>query len=165
MPQKPARLAEILKAHGVASQLELLLLRKLRRVGLPEGEAQVRGIPGRKFAFDRAWRAQMVAVNVQGAIYVRGAHSTGTGIERDCEVACLASLAGWKYLPVTEKQIKSGQAVEWIAQALGVEAIPCLASPSRPPAASPPPAREAGVARSHVATSAGSRRAGSATTR
>lgn len=120
MPQQPVRLAEILAAEGVESQLELSLLRKLRRAGLPEGTAQVRGIPGRQFKFDRGWTDRKVAVNVQGAIYVRGGHSTGTGIERDCEVACLATLAGWTYLPVTEKQIESGRAVEWIAQALGV---------------------------------------------
>lgn len=122
MPAKPARLAEILKAHGVESQLELLLLNRLERAGLPLGSPQVRGIPGRRFKFDRAWPGAVppLAVNVQGAIYVKGGHSTGVGIERDCEVACLATLAGWRYFPVTEKQIKSGQAIAWIAQALGV---------------------------------------------
>lgn len=121
MPQKPTRLAEILRAAGVESQLELLLLNRLERSGLPLGEPQVRGIPGRQFAFDRAWPDQRVAVDVQGAIYVKGGHSTGVGIERDTEKACLAALAGWRYLPVTEKQIKSGQAVDWIARALGLE--------------------------------------------
>lgn len=122
MPARPQRLAEILRARGVESQLELLLLNRLERAGLPIGEAQVCGIPGRKFAFDRAWPSASppVAVDVQGAIYVKGGHSTGTGIERDTEKACLAALAGWRYLPVTEKQIKSGQAVAWIAQALGM---------------------------------------------
>lgn len=120
MPSPPVRLAEILAANGVESQLELSLLNKLKDAGLPLGEAQVLGIPGRKFAFDRAWVAQKVAVNVQGATFVKGGHSSGMGIERDCEVACLAALAGWTYLPVTKHQIKSGQAVRWIAQALGV---------------------------------------------
>lgn len=122
MPAKPARLAEILKAHGVESQLELLLLHRLERAGLPVGAPQVLGIPGRKFAFDRAWDAERVAVDVQGAIYVKGGHSTGTGIERDTEKACLAALAGWRYLPITEKQIKSGAAVAWIAAALRLSA-------------------------------------------
>lgn len=120
MPQPPVRLAEILAAEGVESQLELSLLKKLRRAGLPEGTAQVRGIPGRRFAFDRAWPDHKVAVDVQGAIYTKGKHSSGVGIERDTEKACLAALAGWTYLPVTEKQIESGRAVSWIAQALGV---------------------------------------------
>ena len=121
MPTKPVNLSAILKAAGVESQLELLLLNRLDQAGLPLGETQVYGIPGRLFKFDRAWKEQRVAVNVQGAIYVRGGHSTGVGIERDCEVACLAALSGWRYLPVTRKQIESGKAIEWIARALGVD--------------------------------------------
>lgn len=126
MPRPPVRLAEILKAAGVGSQLELLLLNRLERAGLPLGEAQVIGIPGRRFAFDRAWKEQRVAVNVQGATFVKGGHSSGVGIARDCEVACLAAIAGWRYLPVTKQQIESGQAVTWIAAALGVrtDAVP-----------------------------------------
>jgi very-short-patch-repair endonuclease len=121
MPQKPARLAEILKAHGVESQLELLLLNRLEQAGLPLGEAGQQIIPGRKFEFDRVWREQRVAVEVQGGVHARMGHSTGVGIERDCEKLSLAAAHGWRVIPVTEKQIKSGQAVQWIAQALGCE--------------------------------------------
>jgi very-short-patch-repair endonuclease len=120
MPQQPVRLAEILKAEGVESQLELSLLRKIRRAGLPEGEARQTIIPGRKFEFDRVWAVQMVAVEVQGGVHSRMGHSTGVGIERDCEKLSLAAAFGWRVLPVTEKQIESGRAVQWIAQALGV---------------------------------------------
>jgi hypothetical protein len=120
MPTPPVRIKEILAAEGVGSQLELQLKNKLREAGLPLGDAGVAIIPGRKYEFDRVWREQMVAVEVQGATFVKGGHSSGTGIERDCEKACLAAIHGWKYLPVTKNQIKSGQAVEWIARALGV---------------------------------------------
>ncbi len=122
MATKPARLTEILRSHGVHSQLELLLLNRLERAGLPLGEAQVQGIPGRKFTFDRAWPDQKIAVDVNGGTFARMGHSTGVGIERDSEKACLAALAGWRYFPVTRKQIESGHATAWIAQALGVEA-------------------------------------------
>lgn len=120
MPQKPARLAEILAVEGVESQLELSLLKKLRRAGLPEGQARQAVIPGRKFEFDRVWAAQKVAVEVQGGVHSRMGHSTGVGIERDCEKLSLAAAHGWRVLPVTEKQIERGRAVAWIAQALGV---------------------------------------------
>jgi hypothetical protein len=118
---KPVNLPAILKAAGVESQLELLLLNRLERAGLPLGVTQVYGVPGRLFKFDRAWKEQRVAVDVNGGTFVKGAHSTGVGIERDCEKACLAALAGWRYLPVTRKQIESGKAIEWIARALGAE--------------------------------------------
>lgn len=124
MPQKPARIKEILKAHGVASQLELLLLNRLQQAGLPVGEGGQAIIPGRRFEFDRVWREQRVCVEVQGATFVKGGHSSGVGIARDCEKACLAAIHGWRYLPVTKHQIESGQAVQWIAQALGLEIRP-----------------------------------------
>lgn len=121
MPQKPVRIKEILAAAGVASQLELQLLNKLKEAGLPTGESGQVIIPGRKFEFDRVWgEPYKVAVEVQGATFVKGGHSSGVGIERDTEKANLATLAGWRVLAVTKTQIKDGRAVEWIARALGV---------------------------------------------
>lgn len=121
MAANPVRLPEILKAHGVASQLELLLVNRLEQAGLPLGEGQGQIIPGRKFAFDRVWGPpHRIAVEVQGGVHSRMGHSTGVGIERDCEKFSLAAAHGWRVIPVTEKQIKSGQAVTWIAAALGL---------------------------------------------
>ena len=127
MPTKPARLPEILRAAGVESQLELLLLNRLERAGLPLGEAGQQIIPGRKFSYDRIWREVdgrpvKVCVEVQGATFVKGGHSTGLGIERDAEKACLAAVHGWRYLPVTKHMILDGRAVRMIAAALGMEA-------------------------------------------
>lgn len=121
MAQKPVRLPAILAAAGVDSQLELLLLNRLEHAGLPVGEAGQQIIPGRKFEFDRVWREQKVCVEVQGATFVKGGHSSGTGIARDCEKACLAAVNGWRYLPVTKHMIQDGRAIELIARALGVE--------------------------------------------
>jgi very-short-patch-repair endonuclease len=120
MPTKPANLPAILAAAGVESQLELLLLNRLERAGLPTGMPRQQIIPGRKFEFDRVWPAQRVAVEVQGGVHARMGHSTGVGIERDCEKLSLAAAHGWRCLPLTEKQIKSGLAVALIAKALGV---------------------------------------------
>lgn len=121
MPTKPARLPEILAANGVASQLELLLKNRLEQAGLPLGETQQQIIPGRRFSFDRVYRAEKLAIEVQGATFVKGGHSSGVGIARDCEKACLLAALGWRYMPVTKQQIMSGQAVAWIAAALGVK--------------------------------------------
>lgn len=118
MPTPPVRLAEILKANGVESQLELLLLNRIEQAGLPLGEAQVQGIPGRKFKFDRAWVPEKVAVDINGGTFARMGHSTGTGIERDCVKACLAGVNGWLYLPLTKHMIEDGRAVDIIAIAL-----------------------------------------------
>lgn len=121
MPARPVNLPAILKANGVASQLELALLKRIEAAGLPKPETQVAIIPGRKFTFDFVYRPAMLAIEVQGATFVKGGHSTGTGIARDCEKACLLAALGWRYMPVTKHQIEDGQAVQWIAAALGVE--------------------------------------------
>ena len=126
MGAKPARLAEILKAAGVGSQLELLLLNRLERAGLPVGEAQYRFVPGRLYRWDRAWteidgRAVKVAVEVQGGTWVPGgAHSRGSGIERDCLKFSIGAALGWRVLPISRKMLESGEGIALIAQALGL---------------------------------------------
>lgn len=122
MSTRPFNLAAILKAAGVESQLELMLLHRLERAGLPRPETQAQIIPGRKFAFDFAYRAEKLAIEVQGGIWTNGAHARGSGVKRDCLKAALAVSLGWRVLPVDDSMIKDGQAVELIAQALGVEA-------------------------------------------
>jgi hypothetical protein len=106
---------------GVDSELEMSLYTRLERAGLPLGEGQYRIVEGRRFSWDRAYPSQKVCVEVHGAVHVKGAHSTGTGIERDCLKASMAAALGWRCLPVTKTMIESGDAVRLIAQALGIE--------------------------------------------
>ena len=106
---------------GVTSALEHALYVRLERHGIPLGEAQYRFVPGRLYRFDRAWPEQFVAVEIQGGLWVNGAHSRGSGVERDCVKLSIAAALGWRVLPISKAMIESGQAVELIAQALGVE--------------------------------------------
>ncbi len=99
----------------------MALYTRLERAGLPLGVGQYRIVEGRMFTWDRAWPDQRVCAEVHGAIHVKGAHSTGTGIERDCLKASMAAALGWRCLPLTKKLIEDGTAVRLIAQALGVE--------------------------------------------
>jgi len=107
---------------GVDSELEMALLTRLERAGLPLGVGQYRFVPGRLYRFDRAWPEQMVAAECQGGVWVQGAHSRGSGVQRDCLKLSLGAALGWRVLPVTRELIESGRAVELIAQALGLEA-------------------------------------------
>jgi len=101
------------------SHLEIMLDDQMCLAGLPAPEAEFSAIEGRRYRWDFAWPNQKVLVEVQGAVWVKGGHSTGTGITRDAEKNNLAILAGWKPLIVTADHIKSGKALEWIKQALG----------------------------------------------
>lgn len=80
----------------------------------------------------------VVMVEVQGGIWKKGGHSTGIGITRDCEKFSLAAAHGYRVLPVTPAQIKSGQALMWIECALGLRSAASLQSPcTRSPKTAP----------------------------
>ena len=98
--------------------LELTLLQQIRQSGLPTPERQVQLIPGRKWSWDVVYRAEMIAIEVQGGSWGVGAHSSGLGIARDCEKANSANLAGWCCLAFTTDQIRSGYAIATIQEAL-----------------------------------------------
>lgn len=100
------------------SKLEMELLFQILACGLPEPEPEFQAIPGRRYRWDYAWPDKKVLVEVQGGIWVKGGHSTGTGISRDAEKNNLAVLAGYKPLIVTAEHIKSGKALAWIKSAL-----------------------------------------------
>lgn len=104
---------------GVDSALEMALLTRLERHGLPLGDGQYRFVPGRLYRFDRAWPAHLVAVEIQGGLWVNGAHSRGSGVERDCVKLSIAAAMGWRVLPISKAMIEDGQAVDLIARALG----------------------------------------------
>jgi hypothetical protein len=74
--------------------------------------------PSRKWRFDFAWPDKLVACEIQGGLYVRGGHSRGLGQEKDCEKLSQAAALGWRVLPVSPRQVKSGEALKWIEAAL-----------------------------------------------
>lgn len=103
---------------GVDSELEMALYTRLERHGLPLGEGQYRFVPGRQYRFDRAFPNQLVAVEIQGGLWVNGAHSRGSGVERDCLKLSIAAALGWRVLPISKAMIESGQAISLIRQTL-----------------------------------------------
>lgn len=99
-------------------ELERLLLWHIKAAGLPTPEREVRLVPGRRFKWDVVWRANMVAVEVNGGTWIKGGHSTGTGIERDYEKSNLATLLGWHCFAFSGAMVKDGRAVKIIKEAL-----------------------------------------------
>jgi len=76
--------------------------------------------PTRRWRFDVAIPGPKVAVEIDGGVFVGGRHSRGTGIEKDCEKYAHAMMLGWKVLRVTPRQVKSGDAVQWLRSVLGL---------------------------------------------
>lgn len=63
------------------------------RLPFPQKEYQ----PGitRKFRFDYAWLDVKIAVELNGATWTKGAHSTGRGIQRDYVKLNYCQILGW----------------------------------------------------------------------
>lgn len=59
----------------------------------------------------------MLGVEVDGGVFMkRGGHTTGIGYTQDRERDAEALCAGWTVLRVTSEQVKSGQAIMWLAK-------------------------------------------------
>lgn len=107
----------------MASRLEERFLREWHRQApdlLPERE---RSIPGweawavekkrlglskvwRPYRGDFVWPDARVVVELQGATWTVGAHSTGSGIERDAQKALTAVVDGWVVIPLTRTMLE-----------------------------------------------------------
>ena len=74
--------------------------------------------PVRLWRIDVAFPAQKVAVEIDGGIWTGGRHSRGVGITADCEKVCALAMAGWRFLRVTPQLVKTGQAAQWVREAL-----------------------------------------------
>lgn len=95
-----------------------LLCKHLDLVGVQGYTREHRAIPGRQFRIDIAFPELKLAIEVMGGTWSNGRHTRGAGYEADCEKACLLAGLGWRYLPVTSEQVRSGKALKWIEKAL-----------------------------------------------
>ena len=120
MAKHPAKAAPAKrKAPTGPSKLEIKLRQQIELAGVQEGMvAEYCAIPGRKLRWDFAWPAKHLLVEIQGGIWAKGGHTSGVGVNRDCEKANLATLAGWHILSLTPNQIREGLALRWIQEAL-----------------------------------------------
>ena len=75
--------------------------------------------PVRRWRFDLAWPALLLAVEVDGGTWVSGRHTRGAGYERDCEKLNAAVLLGWRVLRFTTGQVTSGQALTVLSRPFG----------------------------------------------
>ena len=95
--------------------MEDLLAEQCRLAGLPKPERQVALVPGRRFKHDFYWPQARIAVEVNGGLFLpRGAHSGGTGAERDYEKAALTLLQGVSTVFVSGRHVRQGTALAWI---------------------------------------------------
>lgn len=88
----------------------------------------------RRWRLDHAWPDYLVCLEVQGGVWTGGRHSRGKGQIADMEKRNAALLLGWLYLECTPQQLKSGEIVATIRDALisrGMSGDPKLAGEFR----------------------------------
>ena len=93
------------------SLLEEALSFAIGAVQLPEPVREFVPIGGRKWRVDFAWPQHKLAVEVEGGTWSGGRHTTGKGFQNDCDKYNMMTLAGWKVLRVTGKDVDSGRAL------------------------------------------------------
>lgn len=110
--RKPRRSSAALLDYGEA------LLFQLQLAGLPDPQREFLFHKKRKWRFDLAWPDLLIAVEVEGGIWIGGRHVRGEGYEADCEKYNEAQLAGWMVLRFTPGMIKKGNAGGVIEKAI-----------------------------------------------
>lgn len=106
------------------SRLEETFAMQLRALKLEPPTREHRFAPPRRWRFDFAWIDRKLAVEIDGGTYVNGRHNRAAGFQADCEKMNAAAMAGWRVLRFTGADVKSGAAVDTVAQVLKFEKCP-----------------------------------------
>ncbi len=85
-----------------------------RAAGLPLPQPEVMLTSLRRFRWDWAWPEHRLVLEVNGGIYRRGGHSTGTGILRDQTKLNCATLLGWRTIQVTPATLTHPRTLEML---------------------------------------------------
>jgi hypothetical protein len=106
------------KRKKADNDAELLFLFQVKATGLPFPICQHRFAQciGREWRFDFAWPAHKIALEVQGGIWIKGAHADPKAILRNMEKQNYAALLGWRQFQFSPDQVKSGGAIKWMQQ-------------------------------------------------
>lgn len=105
-------------ATSKRSGREAIFYALLKQSGLPMPVPEYRFHPVRKFRLDYAWPESRVGLEVDGGVWVGGAHGRGTGIVRDQEKTNLAAGLGWRILRCTPSKLTHTDTLAYITDAL-----------------------------------------------
>ncbi len=94
--------------------------------GLPRPQYEARFHSRRKWRIDYFWPEFRLAVEIQGGVFIKGRHVTGTGSVGDMEKFNHLTLCGIRLLCFTPRQMKSGYATALIRALLRGETDPNL---------------------------------------
>lgn len=88
---------------------QLILEREFSDIEAWEQDYQERFLKSKRskrYRLDFAHPASCIGIEIQGGVYARGRHVTGSGYERDCRKYNLAYTSGWKIFLLTATMAK-----------------------------------------------------------
>jgi hypothetical protein len=94
-----------------------------RAKGLPEPVREyafAEGI-GRKWRLDYCWPAQGIALEIEGAVWMNGRHTRGSGFVKDIEKYNELACMGCRLLRATPQQVESGAVYDWLDRTIGAK--------------------------------------------
>jgi hypothetical protein len=91
--------------------------------GLPAAVEEYRFDPVRMWRFDFAYPSQRIGIEIEGGVWIQGAHVRGAHFESDCEKYNAAAVALWHVLRFTPAMIEDGRAIVTIQSAMLVKGI------------------------------------------
>lgn len=106
------------KAKAKEQARKLAELVEINLSELPGYEKEVIFHPVRKWRFDYAWTDLKIALEIHGGVFTNGRHTRGTGFTEDKIKMNTAQLLGWMVIEATSAQVKDGQMLSWIKEAL-----------------------------------------------
>lgn len=100
-----------LKVSGFVTQYRLFA----EMVGTGKGlRKRLKESGFKDYRFDFAWPMSKVAVEINGSIWRKGGHNTGSGLIRDYDKLNTAQMQGWNVFIFTTEQVKNGEAASTI---------------------------------------------------
>jgi len=88
--------------------------------GLPPPVAEYQFHPTRRWRFDFAWLSEKIALEVEGAIWTGGRHTSAAGFHKDMEKYNAASVLGWRVLRVTPNWVATVGTAQLVRDAMKV---------------------------------------------
>jgi len=106
------------KAKEQARKLAELVV--LNLIDLPRHQKEFRFHLVRKWRFDYAWPELKIALEVHGGVFTNGRHTRGKGFTEDKVKMNTAQLLGWIVIEATTVQVKNGQMLHWVTEAIAL---------------------------------------------
>ena len=113
------KIAALVKRHSrsaVQTKQRYELFCKAIESEFPGVIREYRFHPTRKWRFDFAWPAHVVALEVDGGAWTGGRHPRGKGFIEDQAKRNAATFIGWRVFNVTHDDIKTGAAFELLTK-------------------------------------------------